>query len=81
MAQNQDIDFILREWPYRPGVISARIVRAAGRRKVLQMRIELGMLQMEFSGRPDGERLGGHGDVSRFSDEASSAASRTCRRS
>jgi hypothetical protein len=58
MAQNQDIDFILREWPYQPGVISARIVRAPGRRKVLQMRIELGLLQMEFAGRPDGERPG-----------------------
>jgi hypothetical protein len=58
MAQNQDIDFILREWRYQPGVISARIVRAPGRRKVLQMRIELGLLQMEFTGRPDGERPG-----------------------
>ncbi len=59
MAQNQDIDAILRDWPYQPGVISARIVRAAGRRKVLQMRIELGLLQMEFTARPDGERPGG----------------------
>jgi hypothetical protein len=58
MAQNQDIDFVLREWPYQPGVISARIVRAPGRRKVLQMRIELGLLQMEFTGRPDGEHPG-----------------------
>jgi len=58
MAQNQDIDFILTEWPYQPGVISARIVRASGRRKVLQMRIELGLLQMEFTGRPDGQRPG-----------------------
>jgi hypothetical protein len=59
MAQNQDIDAILRDWPYQPGVISARVVRAGGRRKVLQMRIELGLLQMEFTGRPDGERPGG----------------------
>jgi hypothetical protein len=58
MAQNQDIDIILEHWPYQPGVISARIVRASGRRKVLQMRIELGLLQMEFTGRPDGERPG-----------------------
>jgi hypothetical protein len=58
MAQNQDIDIILREWRYQPGVISARIVRAPGRRKVLQMRIELGLLQMEFTGRPDGDRPG-----------------------
>jgi hypothetical protein len=54
----QDIDIILREWPYQPGVISARIVRAPNRRKVLQMRIELGLLQMEFTGRPDGQRPG-----------------------
>ncbi len=59
MPQNQDIDAILRDWPYQPGVISPRIVRTAGRRKVLQMRIELGLLQMEFTGRPDGERPGG----------------------
>jgi hypothetical protein len=59
MPQNQDIDAILRDWPYQPGVISARIVRTTGRRKVLQMRIELGLLQMDFTGRPDGERPGG----------------------
>jgi len=58
MAQNQYIDFILRKWPYEPGVISARVVQDPGRRKVLQMRIELGLLQMEFTGRPDGERPG-----------------------
>jgi hypothetical protein len=59
MPQNQDIDAVLRDWPYQPGVIIARIVPAAGKRKVLQMRIELGLLQMEFTGRPDGERPGG----------------------
>ena len=58
MAQNQDIDSILRQWPYQPGVISARVARAPGRRKVFQMRIELGLLQMEFTGRPDGQRPG-----------------------
>ncbi len=74
MAQTQDIDSILRQWPYQPGVISARIVRASGRRKVLQMRIELGLLQMEFTGRPDGERPGDKDTYldlvkSRFGDE------------
>ena len=59
MAQHHDIDFIFREWPYQPGVISARLVRARDGREVLQMRIEMGLLQMETSGRPDGERPGG----------------------
>lgn len=58
MAQHHDIDFIFREWPYQPGVISARLVRAHDGREVLQMRIEMGLLQMETTGRPDGEKPG-----------------------
>ncbi len=59
MAQHQDIDFIFREWPYQPGVISARLTRAHDGREVLQMRIEMGLLQMEVTGRPDGAHPGG----------------------
>lgn len=59
MAQNQDIDAILREWPYESGVISARLVTTKGGREVVQLRIELGILQMEVENRPDGERPGG----------------------
>jgi hypothetical protein len=56
MSEHQDIDFIFREWPYQPGVISARLVQAHDGREVLQMRIEMGLLQMEVAGRPDGEK-------------------------
>lgn len=59
MTQHHDVDFIFREWPYQPGVISARLVRAHDGREVLQMRIEMGLLQMETTGRPDGERPNG----------------------
>ena len=55
MSEHQDIDHVFREWPYQPGVISARLVRAHDRREVLQMRLEMGLLQMETTGRPDGE--------------------------
>ncbi|HEX5442946.1 MAG TPA: DNA helicase UvrBC, partial [Pirellulales bacterium] len=54
MAKRFDIDRILQDWPYEPGEISARLVRAADGREVLQMRVEMGLLQMETSGRPDG---------------------------
>ncbi len=54
-----DIDNILRQWPFKPGVIAARLVRAGDGREVLQMRIEMGLLQMETTGRPDGEHPGG----------------------
>jgi hypothetical protein len=59
MSERHDIDFILREWPFKPGVVAARLVRAGDGREVLQMRIEMGLLQMEIAGRPDGERPGG----------------------
>jgi hypothetical protein len=35
------------------------LIRAPGKREVLQMRIDLGVLQLETSKRPDGERPGG----------------------
>jgi len=56
MSRREDIDPILSSWPFQPGVITARIVRAGDGREVLQMRIELGLLQMEAAGRPDGLR-------------------------
>ncbi|MGD9722496.1 MAG: UvrB/UvrC motif-containing protein [Pirellulales bacterium] len=56
MPRRHDIDRILKEWAYEPGEISARIVRATNGRDVLQMRVEMGVLQLETSGRPDGVR-------------------------
>lgn len=59
MSKRLDIDRILQGWPYEPGEISARLVRAANGREVLQMRVEMGLLQLETTGRPDGEQPGG----------------------
>lgn len=55
----KDIDHILSEWAYEPGDVSARLVRAGDGREVLQMRIEMGVLQLEVAGRPDRTRPGG----------------------
>lgn len=59
----RDIDEALRGWPYDANAdeVSAREVRARDGRTVLQIRIDLGMLQMEVDGRPDGSRPGGFG--------------------
>ena len=59
MSEPQDIDHILQDWPYQTGVVSARLVRAGNGREILQMRIEMGLLQLETTGRPDGDRPGG----------------------
>ncbi len=59
MARRHDIDRILQQWPYEPGEISARLVKAADGRQVVQMRVEMGLLQLETEGRPDGQHPSG----------------------
>lgn len=44
----------LREWPWRPGSLDVRAVVAADGRPLLQIRLEMGILQLEADGRPDG---------------------------
>ena len=57
-----DLSPILQEWPWRPGRLDVRRVTAADGRLLLQVRVELGVLQMEADGRPDGR--GFHGAAS-----------------
>ena len=59
MDEHQDIDRLIRTWPMEPGKVLARVVETEDGRQVVQMRVEMGVLQMETSGRPDGERPGG----------------------
>lgn len=57
---SRDISGLLAGWDYQPGTINVRkIVGSDGKHK-LQMRLDLGLLQMEVNGRPDGERPHGH---------------------
>ncbi len=53
---SQDIDAALHGWDFRPGLVQARLVQAADGRQVIQMRVDLGLLQIETTGRPDGTR-------------------------
>ncbi|MBN1919577.1 MAG: UvrB/UvrC motif-containing protein [Verrucomicrobia bacterium] len=50
-----DISDILEEWPYDPDR-NARIVTNADGSQKLQIRLRLGLLQMELDGRPDAQR-------------------------
>lgn len=49
-----DLRPLLDAWPHRPGRIDARRLDGADGRPLLQVRIELGVVQMELEGRPDG---------------------------
>jgi hypothetical protein len=56
MAIRRDIDPLLQKWEFRPGEVNARLVKARDGREVLQMRVDMGVLQMETELRPDGAR-------------------------
>ncbi|QDU97945.1 UvrB/UvrC motif-containing protein [Lignipirellula cremea] len=59
MTPPQHLDDILRDWPYDPDEGAVRLTEGEGGREVLQMRIDLGVLQLETTDRPDGLRPGG----------------------
>src|SRR5688500_7647829 len=52
----KDIGPILRGWDYESGTINVRKIIGLDGQPKLQMRLDLGLLQMEMSGRPDGVR-------------------------
>lgn len=53
-AFNKDILPLLKGWDYEPGTINVRKISGIDGAPKLQMRVDLGLLQMEVSGRPDG---------------------------
>lgn len=57
--KKQDLDSLLGDWVYSHGEVTARRARGSDGRPVLQLRIDLGVLQMEVAGRPDGSRPNG----------------------
>ncbi len=51
-----DISQLLDDWPYEPGRINVRLVERADGEKRIQVRLDLGILQMHLDGRPDGHQ-------------------------
>jgi hypothetical protein len=51
-----DLTDMLRDWPYESGRINVREIAGRDGRPKLQVRIDLGVIQMEMEGRPDGRR-------------------------
>lgn len=66
-----DIQSLLNAWPYDSSqdLIARKIVGRDGRPKV-QMRVELGILQMELTGRPDGLRPYGFDSLRDYYEDA-----------
>ncbi len=52
-SKKQRIDHILKEWPFDPFAVNVRLIEDNSR-MILQMRVDMGILQLEADGRPDG---------------------------
>jgi hypothetical protein len=53
-AVSKDITPLLKGWDYEAGTINVRKISGVDGAPKLQMRLDLGLLQMEVTGRPDG---------------------------
>ena len=58
-----DISHLLNQWEYQAGQVVARRFKAKDGREKIQLRLDLGLLQMNAEGRPDGKRPFGHASI------------------
>src|SRR6266550_1226716 len=59
-ASSKDLSPMLKGWDFEPGTINVRKIYGLDGQPNVQTRLELGILQMELNGRPDGTRPHGH---------------------
>jgi hypothetical protein len=65
---SKDIAPILDGWDFDPEQPQVRLVAGADGREKLQMRLDLGLIQMELAGRPDGQQPFGHESLLEYYD-------------
>ena len=56
MTKYQDISGILEGWGYRSGELIVRTIDGGDRKRKIQIRVDLGLMQLEWTDRPDGVR-------------------------
>jgi hypothetical protein len=74
VVSNLDLNDLLDGWPHEPGQVKARKIIGRDGSEKIQLRIDLGLIQMEMHGRPDGLRP--HGFESLLQYHQSKAAAR-----
>src|SRR3954466_6023144 len=57
---NFDISDLLSSWEYQAGQIVVRRFKGKDGKEKIQLRVDLGLLQMNVKGRPDGKQPFGH---------------------
>lgn len=53
--KRKDISDILKDWTFDPDILNVRRIEGEDGTDKIQLRLDLGLLQMEVDGRPDGE--------------------------
>ena len=48
------LDDLIQDWEFNPHTLNVRMVKGNDERDVIQMRVDMGVLQLETTGRPDG---------------------------
>lgn len=51
----KDLRSLLDDWPFKPDQVNARWIEGSDGKPKIQLRLDLGVLQMEITGRPDGQ--------------------------
>jgi UvrB/uvrC motif len=57
---DEDLGTILSQWPYESGKLNVRLITNSEGEARIQVRLDLGILQMHAEGRPDGQRPQGY---------------------
>ena len=71
MKRNMHLDDLLSKWAFDPSTLNVRLVKGNDGRDVIQMRVDMGVLQLETTGRPDGELAHDHQSMLEFLQEES----------
>jgi hypothetical protein len=68
-SKSKDILPLIKGWDYEPGTINVRKINGLDGKPKLQMRLDLGLLQMELTGRPDGAKPHGYDSLLEYYEE------------
>ncbi len=66
MHPSHDLSKLLNDWPFDPTTVTSRFVETPEGARHVQLRLDLGILQMQLEGRPDGTQPHGHDSMLAF---------------
>lgn len=76
-VSNLDLNDLLDGWPHEPGQVKARKIIGSDGSEKIQLRIDLGLIQMEMHGRPDGLRPHGFESLLQYHQSKAAAAGKS----